>query len=113
MSSSPCFTPRAMIPSASNGSNIFGKMVTKSIFNGIEIVQPFRQLHHHALPVQVDLGAELGREGQLELAPVGPLHAEKHAATALVHVGDDAAFPSLRIDEGQADQVVQKVLVLF
>src|SRR5437764_11615865 len=106
-SSSPCFTPRAMIPSASSGSNMLGKMVTKS-----NLIETFRQIHHDTFLAEVDVCADLRDERHIETAAVA-LDVEQHSARPLLRVHDFPALASLGINERQADQVVQEVLVLF
>src|SRR5205807_1538808 len=106
-SSSPCFTPRAMIPSASSGSNIPGKMVMKS-----NLIEPFRQIDDDSLLRQIDLGADLRGERHVEAAAV-TLDVEQQPARALLRVHHFPALAPLGIDERQSDKVVQEVLVLF
>src|SRR5213592_991335 len=77
-SSKPCFTPRAMIPSASSGSNMSGKMVTKS-----NLIESFRQIDDDTLLLQVDVDADRRDEGNVEAMPVA-LDVEQHAARPLL-----------------------------
>src|SRR5262249_43514727 len=106
-SSSPCFTPRAMIPSASSGANMSGKMVTKS-----NLIETFRQIDDDTLPRQVDVSTDLRGEGDIE-APPGVLHVQQHAAPSLFGIHHLAALAPFRVDEREPDQIVQEVLVLF
>src|SRR6266536_4880676 len=63
VSSSPCFTPRPMMPSASSGSNMLGKMVTKS-----NLIETFRQVDDDTLLTEVDVGADLRDERHIVAA---------------------------------------------
>src|SRR6476659_6553834 len=106
-SSSPCFTPRPMIPSASSGSNMLGKMVTKS-----NLIQTFRQLDHDTLLLEIDVDADLRNERHV-VAAAAALDVQQQSPRSLLGVHDFPPLASLGIDEREPDEVVQKVLVLF
>src|SRR5947199_3647007 len=106
-SSSPCFTPRPMMPSASSGSNMLGKMVTKS-----NLIETFRQVDDDTLPAKVDVDADLRNERHVVAAAVA-LDVQQQSSRPLLGVHDFPALAPLGIDERESDKVVQKVLVLF
>src|SRR5713101_5877819 len=109
-SRSPCLIPRAITPSARKASNIRGKIVTKSIFNIVEIVDAQGQADDDFLSGQIDLRADLGGERQFEVA-ARAFDIEQHATATLVGFLHDSALPAFAIDEREADEVVQKVLI--
>src|ERR1051325_7464415 len=94
-----------MIPSARSGSNIRGKMVTKS-----NLIESLGEIDDDALRRDVDRRAKIGRERHLELAAAVP-YFQQHAAAALVRVDDLAARVAVAVNELHADEVVQGVLV--
>src|SRR5687767_1486141 len=102
MSSWPCFTPRGMTPSARKPSNIRGKIVTKSIRNGIEVVQSFGQRDDDPPRLEVDLRADVRRERHLERLAIRAFHFEEKASAALVDVDHDATLAPLGVDEREA-----------
>src|SRR5436190_9127803 len=103
-SMSPCFTQRAITPSARRGSNIRGKIVTKSI-----LIDALRQIDDDRLSLQIDLLANLLGEGDVVFLPVLAPNIEQHAAAALVRFENLAAVAPLLIDQTQAGEIVQKV----
>src|SRR3954470_2676475 len=100
--------PRAMTPSAISGSNIRGKIVTKSI----RIIESLGQIDRHRLRFEINLRADLARERDIELS-IAALDLQQDAAAAFVKIDDFALLFSVGVDERQADQIVQEVLVLF
>src|SRR3954465_3467093 len=106
-SSSPCLMPRAITPSAISGSNIRGKIVTKSI-----LIDPLGQVDRHRLRLGCDLRADLRGERHVEFA-IAMLHLQQDAAAAFVDLDDSSALVAVRIDEFQANEIVQEVLALI
>src|SRR5438132_1057588 len=106
MSSSFCFTPLAITPSARKGSNIRGKMVTKSI-----LIDSLRKLHHDLLAGDVDFRTDGCCEGHFVLLAVVALHVEEHTAAAFVGVDHLAALVAALVDEAEADQVVKEIFI--
>src|SRR5262249_22738045 len=101
----PCFTPRAMTPSASSGSNIRGKIVTKSI-----LIDALGQLDDDLFSMQIDPRADLRRERYFIGPAVAAPDVKEHAAAALVRLEDLAAVAAVRIDQVQPGESVQEVL---
>src|SRR5438045_9772585 len=102
MSSAPCFTPRAMTPSARNGSNIRGKMVTKSI-----LIDPLRKVDDDSLSLEIDLLADRRGERDFIFAPVGALHVQEHPTSALVGLDDFPAFVACRVDPANTSPLME------
>src|SRR5436309_8730415 len=104
MSSTPDLIPRAITPSAMSGSNIRGKIVTKS-----NLIEPLGQRDDDALSREVDRPADLGGERDVELLAV-PLDLQQHAAPTLVSVDHAATLRAVFVDQREADEIVQEVL---
>src|SRR5207248_8547505 len=75
----PCLIPRAITPSVRRGSNIFGKIVTKSI-----LIDALRQIDDDLFLFQIDFRTDRFGERHLVCLPVCALHIEQNAAAALV-----------------------------
>src|SRR5436190_1622196 len=110
-SMSPAFTPRAITPSARKESNIRGKIVTKSIRNIVDILQPLGDRDDDPFVREVDLRADVGRERQIERFSVRTLHAEEDSGAPFVRFDDDSALMTFGIDERQSGEIVQVILV--
>src|SRR5579872_2639100 len=106
MSSSPALTPRAMTPSARSGSNIRGKMVTKSIR-----IESLRKVDDDFSSGHIDFPADRNGERHLVRLAVLPLYVEQHAAAPFVDLDDLSAVISVGIDEMEANEVMVKILV--
>src|SRR5205814_5566664 len=102
---SPCLIPRAITPSARNGSNMRGKIVTKSI-----LIDALRQVDEDLFFRKVDLEADGFRERHLVFFSVGTPHVQQHAASALVRFDCFSAIAPILVDEPQADEIVQEKL---
>src|SRR5712691_678147 len=100
--------PRAMTPSASSGSNIFGKIVTKSI-----LIDALRQIDFDSLAPQIDFRADRLGEGNFVFLAVAATHVQQHSAAPFVRFDDFAAVRASLVDEMRADEIVQEVLVSF
>src|SRR5688500_4668295 len=110
MSSSPCLIPRAITPSARKGSNIRGKIVTKSILNMVEVIEAFRKSDDDPLRFKIDLRADVGSERDIERS-LRALNAQQDPSAALFGVHHHAADPAFRVDHRHPHEVMEKVLV--
>src|SRR5205823_9034588 len=103
---SPCLLPRAITPSARKGSNMRGKIVTKSI-----LIDALRQIDEDFFSRQIDLEADGFRERHFVFFSVGTPDVQQHAASALVGLDCFSAIAPIFVDEMQADEIVQEELI--
>src|SRR5439155_26195320 len=78
-----CLIPRAITPSARSGSNMCGKIVTKSI-----LIDALRQIDDDSLLAQIDFRADLLRERHFVCLAVATTDVQQHSTAALVRFHD-------------------------